>query len=79
MMAAKTTLHNALVAYLDLPGEQKAGASWFVKSFESETRLRGISTHDVAGCLAMVYWVHASLFVVHSQPSFYPNARCPVA
>ncbi|KAL8753066.1 MAG: hypothetical protein Q9199_005311 [Rusavskia elegans] len=57
MLAARSKLQNALVAYLELPADEKAGGSWFVSKFESEMRARDISTHDIAGCLAMVYWV----------------------
>ncbi|KAL8671948.1 MAG: hypothetical protein Q9168_003574 [Polycauliona sp. 1 TL-2023] len=57
MLAARTKRQNALVAYLESPDEKKAGGSWFVRKFESEMRARGIGTDDIAGCLAMVYWV----------------------
>ncbi|KAL8956066.1 MAG: hypothetical protein Q9183_006428, partial [Haloplaca sp. 2 TL-2023] len=57
MLAARSKLHMALMAYLELPADERAGGSWFVGKFESEMRAREISTHDIAGCLAMVYWV----------------------
>lgn len=68
MLAARSKLQNALVAYLELPADEKAGGSWFVSKFESEMRARDISTHDIAGCLAMVYWVY-----VKSRPRSTPH------
>ena len=47
----------ALVTYLDSSSEHKASASWFVRTFELELRFRGISTHEIACCLAIAFWV----------------------
>lgn len=57
MLALKNRLHCALATYLDKPKEQRRGEAWFVRTYESEMRARGISTHDIASNLAMVYWV----------------------
>jgi hypothetical protein len=57
MLAYKNKLHGALVKYLDLSKDQRTGASWFTRTFESEMRARGLGSHDIACCLAMVLWV----------------------
>lgn len=57
MLEPKERLHRALATYLQLPKHERQGESWFIRTFEQEARARGISSHDIARCLAMVYWV----------------------
>ena len=57
MLALKNKLHCVLVTYLEMPKEQRKGEAWFVRTYELEMRARGIATDDIAGNLAMVYWV----------------------
>lgn len=56
MLRSRNRLHSALTTYLDLPKDERPGECWFIRTFERETRARGIGTHDIACCLAMVYW-----------------------
>lgn len=58
MLATKKKIHTALRTYLDLPKDQRKGEAWFVETYENEMRARGIKSHDIAGCLAMVLWVY---------------------
>lgn len=61
MLATKKKLHTTLMTYLDLSKDQRKGEAWFVRTYESEMRARGIKSHDIAGCLAMVLWVYVRL------------------
>ena len=58
MLATKKKIHAALMTYLYLSKDQRKGEAWFVETYENEMRARGIKSHDIAGCLAMVLWVY---------------------
>ncbi|KAI4137762.1 MAG: hypothetical protein LQ341_004999 [Variospora aurantia] len=54
---AKGVTQDAMKAYLDLPKEQRPGASWLIQSMEAEMRARGIGTSDIAPLFVMTFWV----------------------
>lgn len=50
-------LQRSLEKYLKLPKESRPGAAWLTTTLENEMRARGLEDRDIAGWLAMLFWV----------------------
>lgn len=57
-------LRRSIESYLDLPQNERQGGSWLALELETEMKARGLHNKDIAGFLAMVYWV----YVPNRQP-----------
>lgn len=55
-------LRRSIETYLDLPKRERQGACWLAIKLEDEMRARGLQNKDIAGFLAMVYWVYVPFF-----------------
>lgn len=51
-------LRRSIETYLDLPKKERQGACWLAIKLETEMKARGLQNKDIAGFLAMVYWVY---------------------
>lgn len=57
VLSAKAKIVSALVAYLQLPKEDRSDASWIIRTLEAEQSQIGIDIRDIAGMMMLAYWV----------------------
>lgn len=84
MHEAMDRIQNIFLRYFEIPQSQRNGDAWFTKAVEDECRALGISDHDMARFMVMVYWVVSTntrkaafwlLYHLLSNPSLIPLIR----
>lgn len=57
VLSAKEKIVRTLMAYLQLPKEDRLDASWIIQTLEVEQSQIGIGNRDIAGMMMLAYWV----------------------